>query len=301
MELADLLIFRTVVEAGGVTRAAERLHRVQSNVTTRVRQLEEKLGVSLFVRHGKRLHLSPAGQVLLDYADRLLALADEAREAVRDDSPRGPFLLGAMESTAAVRLPGPLGEFMKLHPQVKLALKTGNPQQLAAWVLAGQMDAALVTGAVANGPFERVPVFSEELVIVASAGHAAPGRAGNPLPPAIVAFEQGCPHRARLEAWYARRDGMPSQTVEITSYHAMLGCVAVGMGISLVPRTVLATFPDRERLSVHALPRGEDKAATELIWRRGAMSPKIAALIGVLKPAKSPKGGRPQAETIAGQ
>lgn len=285
MELSDLAIFRAVVEAGGVTRAAERLHRVQSNITTRIRQLEEKLGTPLFIREGKRLHLSPAGQVLLDYAQRLLALADEARDAVRDGSPRGALVLGAMESTSAVRLPGPLSDFVRLYPEVKLALKTGNPQQLAAAVLAGTMDAALVTGPIVDGPFEREPVFSEELVIVASAGHAAITSAGAQPPRSIVAFEQGCPHRARLEQWYAGKNSMPVQTIEITSYHAMLGCVVVGMGISLVPLSVLATFPERARLSVHALPPGSDSAQTELIWRKGAMSPKIRALVEVLKPS----------------
>src|SRR3712207_2680284 len=115
---------------GGVTRAAERLHRVQSNVTTRVRQLEDELGVQLFIREGKRLHLSPAGRVLLGYADRLLDLADEARDAVQDARPRGLLRLGAMESTAAVRLPAPLTEFHRRHPEVTLELRTGNPQQL---------------------------------------------------------------------------------------------------------------------------------------------------------------------------
>ena len=108
MELAELRIFRAVVNEGGVTRAAERLHRVQSNVTTRIRQLEEKLGTELFIREGKRLRLTPSGQVLLGFADRLLALADEAGAAVLDPRPRGTFRLGAMESTAAVRLPEPL-------------------------------------------------------------------------------------------------------------------------------------------------------------------------------------------------
>src|SRR5258705_5894364 len=100
MDLTDLHIFRSVVQAGGVTRAAEKLNRVQSNVTTRVHQLEADLGVALFIREGKRLHLSPAGQLLLDYADRLLDLANEAREAVHDVKPRGLLRLGAMESTA---------------------------------------------------------------------------------------------------------------------------------------------------------------------------------------------------------
>jgi DNA-binding transcriptional LysR family regulator len=98
MDLSDLRIFAAVVREGGVTRAAERLHRVQSNVTTRVRQLEEELGVDLFLREGKRLRLSPAGQILLPYAERLLALAEEARGAVQDPRPRGVFRLGAMEA-----------------------------------------------------------------------------------------------------------------------------------------------------------------------------------------------------------
>jgi DNA-binding transcriptional LysR family regulator len=258
---------------------------VQSNITTRIRQLEDKLGTPLFIREGKRLHLSPAGQVLLDYAQRLLALADEARDAVRDGQPRGALVLGAMESTSAVRLPGPLSDFVRLYPEVKLTLKTGNPQQLAAAVLAGAMDAALVTGPIVDGPFEREPVYSEELVIVASAGHAAITAKGAEPPRSIVAFEQGCPHRARLEQWYAGKNSMPVQTIEITSYHAMLGCVVVGMGISLVPLSVLATFPERARLSVHVLPRGSDRAQTDLIWRTGAVSPKIKALVGVLKPS----------------
>lgn len=283
MNLDDLVIFRAVVDAGGITRAAQQLHRVQSNVTTRIRQLEEKLGTALFIREGKRLHLSPSGQVLLDYAHRLLALADEAREAVRDGEPRGPLTLGAMESTAAVRLPAPLAEYARLYPQVRLGLRTGNPQQMAAAVLAGEVDAAFVTGDIVDGPFEKLPVFTEPLVIVARAGHAPmTGRKGV-LPPGIVAFEKGCPHRARLEALYAQSASMPAQVVEITSYHAMLGCVAVGMGVSLVPRSVLETFPERARLSLHALPRGQDRAVTELIWRRGASSPRLAALVRLLK------------------
>src|SRR5262245_28464360 len=122
MELSDLLVFRTVVEAGGVTRAAEKLNRVQSNVTTRIRHLEEQLGVNLFIREGKRLHLSPAGKVLLDYAGRLLDLAREARESVHDTKPRGLFRLGAMESTTSIRLPAPLSEYCQRYPDVTLEL-----------------------------------------------------------------------------------------------------------------------------------------------------------------------------------
>ena len=155
-------IFSAVVREGSVTRAVQRLYRVHSNVTTRIRQLEEDVGVSLFIREGKRLHLSPAGQVLLGYADRLLALAEEARHAVQDPRPRGVFRLGAMESTAAVRLPGPLNEYHRLHPDVALELRTGNPPALSKALLAHELDAALVTLPIAEALFEKVAVFAEE-------------------------------------------------------------------------------------------------------------------------------------------
>src|SRR5262245_62131553 len=125
MDLGDLDIFRTVVQAGGISRAAEKLNRVQSNVTTRVRQLEADLGVQLFIREGKRLHLTSEGKLLLDYADRLLGLASEAREAVRDAKPRGLLRLGAMESTSALRLPAPMNEYLSLYPAVTLELRAG--------------------------------------------------------------------------------------------------------------------------------------------------------------------------------
>lgn len=282
MDLSDLRIFSAVVREGSVTRAAERLHRVQSNVTTRVRQLEEDLSVTLFIREGKRLHLAPAGQVLLAYADRLLALADEARGAVQDSKPRGTFRLGAMESTAAVRLPRLLSEYHRRHPGVVLELRTGNPQVLGAAVLAGDLDAALVAEPIADAPFEKMFAFDEELVIVAPADYPPIGKKGS-LPRTVLVFEHGCPHRKRLEDWYARRHEMPERTIELTSYHAMLGCVVAGMGISLLPKSVLTTFPERKRLSVHRLARPENCAQTVLIWRKGAGSANVRALEEMLQ------------------
>ena len=293
MDLSDLTIFRMVVAEGGITRAAEKLHRVQSNITTRIRQLEEDLGVSLFIREGKRLHVSPAGQVLLGYADRLLDIAQEARDAVQDSRPRGRFSLGAMESAAAVRLPGPLSLYHRRYPEVKLELRTGNPGKLSAALLRGELDAALVTEPVVEGPFDKAALYEEELVIVAAAGHP-PIRSGHSDGKryTMLAFEPGCPHRKRLEDWFARRDEMPERIIEMSSHHAMLGCAAAGMGISLLPLSVLDTFPEKRRLSVHKLAPGENRVRTWLIWRKGARSPKIDALADILKNATS--GGAPQ-------
>lgn len=298
MELSDLRIFRAVVDEGGITRAAEKLLRVQSSVTTRIKQLEEDLGTPLFLRQGKKLHLTSAGHTLLDYARRLQALADEARDAVQDPRPKGLFRLGAMESTAAVRLPVPLSEYYRRFPDVDLQLRTGNPVQLATAILAGEIDAALVAEPVAKERFDHVSAFEEDLILVAKKDHPPIG-GSKPLPPTIIAFEQGCPHRKRLETWYERRGDMPKHTIQLSSYHAMLGCVVVGMGVALIPGSVLDTFPDGHLLSRHEPPAGLDKAATLLIWRKGAVSPKINALIEILgdQGQSHMRAGRSSSET----
>jgi DNA-binding transcriptional LysR family regulator len=294
MELSDLNVFRTVVQAGGITRAAEKLHRVQSNVTTRIHQLEQQLGVQLFIRAGKRLHLSPAGKVLLDYADRLLELAQEARESVHDAKPRGLFRLGAMESTASVRLPAPLSEYCRRYPEVTLELRTGNCSELTGLVLRGEIDAGLTAGPIPDAPFEKVAVYNEEVVIVAAANHPPIKSARDAESRAVLVFETGCSYRKQLEDWFALTGEMPERMVKMSSYHAMLGCVVVGMGISLMPRMVLSTFPERKRLSIHPLPPGLNRAQTHLFWRKGAGSPKLTALMEILLP-------RPAAKTPAGR
>jgi DNA-binding transcriptional LysR family regulator len=282
MELADLRIFRSVVQEGGVTRAAEKLNRVQSNVTTRVRQLEADLGVQLFIREGKKLHLSPEGKLLLDYADRLLDLAQEARDALQDAKPRGRLRLGSMESTASVRLPVPMNEYLLRHPEVSLELRIGTPQELAPAVRAGELDAALISEPVADAPFEKIPLYDEELVIIAAANHPPIKSPKDVNGRPVLAFETGCSYRQRMENWFAASGEMFDHIIETSSYHAILGCAVAGMGISMVPRMVLKTFPDMNLLSIHPVPKQFGKAPTVLIRRKGPASPKVTALIDVL-------------------
>ena len=105
MDFDSLTIFKTVVDEGGIIAAARKLHRVQSGVTTRIKQLEASLGVALFLRDKRRLMLSPAGEIFLGYVEQLLRLAEQARQAVLGDAPHGVLRIGTLESTAASRLP----------------------------------------------------------------------------------------------------------------------------------------------------------------------------------------------------
>jgi DNA-binding transcriptional LysR family regulator len=135
---------------------------------------------------------------------------------------------------------------------------------------------------VPDAPFEKVPVYNEELVLISAAGHPPINSARDVEAPAILVFEPGCPWRKRLDMWFGRTGDLPERLIEITSYHAMLGCVVVGMGISLVPRMVLDTLPERDKLGVHPLPPDLRYAQTFVIWRKGARSPKLDALLEIV-------------------
>jgi DNA-binding transcriptional LysR family regulator len=291
MDLDDLRIFRAVVREGGITRAALRLHRVQSNVTTRVQQLEATLGVQLFLREGRRLELSPPGRVLLDYAERLLDLAEEARAAVTAGKPCGRLRLGAMESTAAARLPARLAEFHSRYPEVQLELRTSPTGALLLELLDGRLDCALVSGPVDDARLETVPVYREEMVIVAPAKHPPIRSAKDVRARTLLTFAPGCAYRQRLEAWLAAAGVVPERVVELSSYHAMLGCVASGMGIALVPQSLLALQADGAAISSHRLPARFAQATTVLARRRGVPSPAVSALEELLR-ADAPEVAR---------
>lgn len=286
MELRELETFRAVVDAGGVGRAAGRLNRAQSSVTARIRQLEASLGVALFDRDGRSLRLTAAGDALLGYTDRLLDLADEARSAVRCDTVRGRLRLGAMESVAASRLPRPLAEFHRLHPDVSVELQTAPSRDLIARVQAHTLDAAIVGDEVDHDHFVRVPLYVEELVMVGATGSPLvldPKRlAGGTL---LVFHGNGCAYRRRFEQWLQTQRVVPARVLEFGSYHAILAAAAAGVGVSLVPSSVLDIYSQRDALSVGKVPPRVARIRTALVMPRGRHLPELTRLADHLRAA----------------
>src|ERR1700743_1558549 len=167
VELTDLLTFSAVARTGGITRAAEELNTVQSNVTQRVKALEAEIGTALFERHSRGMTLTGAGRRLLPYAQRMGAVPREAVLAARDEGePKGPLAIGSLETTAAVRLPALLAEFHRRFPAVRLTLKTAQTAALVAGVLDGTLDGAFVAGPIEHADLLPSLAFREELVLV---------------------------------------------------------------------------------------------------------------------------------------
>lgn len=282
MDLAALEIFKTVVEQGGINKAAARLHRVPSNVTTRVRQLEDELGTKLFLREGRRLTISAEGKVLLAYAHQLLRLSSEARAALRNGKPRGVLRIGALESTAAARLPPILSKYHLLYPDVQLELATGTSGALVSRVNARELEAAFVAEPFNATGLDCREVFEEEIVLITPRTHRrvrVPRDLGNLT---VIAFANGCSYRRRLESWLGAGKVHPDRVMEFQSYHAIVACVAAGSGIAVIPKSVLGMTSAGRQVNVVSLPAETAKARTQLVWRPGHHSLALEALKSTL-------------------
>lgn len=281
IDLESLKIFRTVVDEGGVVRAATKLNRVQSNVTTRIRQLEAHLGTRLFRREGRSIRLSAEGHTLLVYADRLLRLADEAVSQMRTGKPKGVFRLGSLESTAGSRLPPILSHYHTLYPDVVVELATGTAAALITRVTNFELEAAFVSEPFTAPNLKAHPVFGEQLVLVTSkairkvSGPADLGRS------TLIAFTQGCSYRKRIEEWLGSANVMPERILEFASYQAIIACVAAGTGFAVVPKSVLEALRATKSIRQHSLPKRFSQNRTYIVWS-GDPSPSLHGLISLL-------------------
>ena len=279
MEFSQLRIFQAVAEEESITRAAERLHRVPSNLSTRLKQLEEQLGVELFLRERQRLQLSPAGKVLLDYTTKLFALHDEAHAAVQGGQPAGDFVLGTMYSTAAIHLPALLARYHRTYPAVNLQVQSGPSGELLEGLLTGRLDAALVDGPPELAGLDGVLLCEEKLVLVSEADHPPVLSARDVEGRSVFTFRQGCSYRMRLESWFSHDHAAMGRAMEIESYPGMLACVIAGSGVAQMSESMLASLPGRESVAVHPLAEPFATATTWLMWRKGMVGANLNAWI----------------------
>ena len=279
MEFSQLRIFQAVAEEESITRAAERLHRVPSNLSTRLKQLEEQLGVELFLRERQRLQLSPAGKVLLDYTTKLFALHDEAHAAVQGGQPAGDFVLGTMYSTAAIHLPALLARYHRTYPAVNLQVQSGPSGELLEGLLTGRLDAALVDGPPELAGLDGVLLCEEKLVLVSEADHPPVLSARDVEGRSVFTFRQGCSYRMRLESWFSHDHAAMGRAMEIESYPGMLACVIAGSGVALMSESMLASLPGRVSVAVHPLAEPFATATTWLMWRKGMVGANLNAWI----------------------
>jgi len=289
MDAADLRIFEAVARLGGMGRAAEALHTVQSNVTARIRQLEQELGTPLFRRLPRGVEPTAAGGRLLPYARRVAHLLDEARRAALDDgTPQGPLVIGALETTAALRLSRPLAAYVGAYPAVDLTLRTGTTCELIEQVLDDRLEGAFVCGPVAHPDLHATAVFREELALLTAPAIESPDALTGRGDVRIVVLRAGCSYRQRLEEILLRRGIAAPRILEFGTIEALLGCVAANLGITLLPGALIGLVTQQERVVVHTLPPAEATVDTVFIRRRDAhLSSALAAFLDLMRPAQA--------------
>lgn len=240
MDIRDLQIFLAVANEGSITRAAEKLEYVQSSISIRIQQLESDLKTKLFHRQRQGVRITTSGEVLRSYAEKILYLTQEAERVVADHSfPCGPLRIGSLETTAAIRLPFILSDYHNSFPEVDLSLKTGSTDELINLVLKYELDGAFVSAPVEHVELEITEVGIEELVLVS----------GGQLPPierseewrnlTLLVFRIGCSYRQKFEDWLRLKGIIPAKIMEFGTIDGILGCIHAGLGVSLLPRSMV--------------------------------------------------------------
>jgi LysR family transcriptional regulator, cell division regulator len=269
MDASDLKVFAAVARLGGIGRAALELNTVQSNVTARVRSLEQELGTRLFERHARGVTITAAGRRLLPYAAEIRDVLARARHAALDDgTPNGPLVIGTLETTVAMRLPRTIARYAAAYPEVDLTLRTGTSAESIERVLQRELDGAFVAGPVDHADLAQETMFREELVVVTATaiqGLQEIGRAGDLK---MLVLRVGCSYRQRLETVLTARGIVGVRALEFGSLDAIVGCVSAGIGITLLPRSVVGEAARAGDVALHALPAEEAMVDTLFIRRR---------------------------------
>jgi len=259
----DIVLLKTllaVAETGSFSGAANSLHCVQSNVTSRIRRLEDHFGQKIFLRGKAGATLTGFGERLHAKAEDLLQLFEAAERELLDAAGAGaPLALGSMETTAAVRLPGLLKVLKDRVPAAPVSLRTGPTADLLAMVRARKIDAAFVAGPVDTTRFNAVRAFTERLVWARNPAASENG--------SLLAFRSGCSYRATAEAWLKSLGRSDTQITEMGTLDGILGCVAAGLGFAVVPEEAVRGARDADRLEVSPLPEPFATVDTFLVRR----------------------------------
>lgn len=286
MDAADLRLFEAVVRLGSMSRASEELNTVQSNITTRIRALEQGLGVELLHRTNRGVAPTAAGKRLLPFAAKVARLLADARQAALDNgTPAGSLTLGTLETTAAMRLSRIIARYVATYPDVDLALRTGTTCELIEQVIDGQLDGAFVCGPVKHPALLEEVFFDEELMVLAPPGVKDIESHFKKPNLKIIVLRVGCSYRLILEAALARRGVVGFRVLEFGTLESIFNTVGAGLGITLFPRKLIGSACPEGRLSVHRLDPKETTVQTVFVRRNDTYA--SSALLQFLNEARS--------------
>jgi DNA-binding transcriptional LysR family regulator len=243
-----LQVFHAVAKHLSFTRAADALFMTQPAVTFQIKQLEEQFSARLFERRHGSISLTPAGDVVLSYAEKILALSDEmeTRVAEMTGEMRGPLLVGASTTIAEFMLPRVLGEFNALYPQVRARLVVANSESIEGKVAEHTLDVGLIESAAKLAGLSSEVCCDDELLVVCAPDDSLAGHAS--LSPKIlidyeyISREPGSGTREVIGTYFKQNRIDPGKLkiqMELGSLEALKGVVSTGLGFAIVSRVVV--------------------------------------------------------------
>ena len=284
MDLQVLRLFRAVADAGSLSKAAIDLHYAQSNLSTKMMQLEKELHTKLFYRTSHGVTLTPKAKILYGYARDLLTLADEATQAMRDDgNDTGSIHIGSMESTAAAFLPGFLSAFHQEHPGISVRVDTGTTAASIEKLLDHRLEGAFIAGPLNHPDLASIFIRKERLVLITDCAEAELDIREILSKRTLLVFPVGCSYRKALERWLDDLHLLPKQIFEFNTLNSILSSLNAGLGASLLPASVVDQIPSGYRFSIHAVPERISEVPTVFAYHKngyhsGAMLSFIDAL-----------------------
>ncbi len=288
MDLQVLRLLRAVADAGSLSKAAIDLHYAQSNLSTKMMQLEKELHTKLFYRTSHGVTLTPKGKILYGYARDLLTLADEATQAMHDDgNDTGSIHIGSMESTAAAFLPGFLSAFHQEHPGISVRVDTGTTAASIEKLLDHRLEGAFIAGPLNHPDLAGIFIRTERLVLITDHAEAELDVREILSKRPLLVFPVGCSYRKVLERWLDDLHLMPKQLFEFNTLNSILSSLNAGLGASLLPASVVDQMPSGYRFSILAVPESISEVPTVFAYHRnGYHSGAMLSFIDALKAMK---------------
>jgi len=247
VEIRDLEIFLCAAKHLNFTRAGEELHLSQPSVSVRIRQLESDLGVKLFEQLGKKIALTEAGRLLVPYALRVLAAADDARHAVEElqGLARGSLKVGASTTPGMYVLPKVIAEFKSLYPGVEVHLRVKDTRQVEEGVIRNEFDFGFVGGHLVGDEVKVIPWLTDELLLIVPPRHPLAKkrqvRAKDLTRERFILREQGSATQAAVDSSLRASGVQPEPVIEMENPESVKRAVQSGLGVAFVSRFAVET------------------------------------------------------------
>ena len=281
MDLRQLRYFQAVAHAGRISEAARQLGLSQPALSIALRKLEDEIGVVLFDRDHRGVHLTASGRELLEAVGQATLLLERGRERIAglENDPIGRFVIGCPQVLGAYFLPGFAGSFLEAHPKIDLVVWCGPSRQVEARVLGREVHFGVVTHPVTHPDLVLVELFRDEVALMAPGPPAATfAQAAAALRRRPLLYVPHVPQAMEIVDHLAARDMLPERRLEIGDVQLVLELTLAGVGAGILPRRVAAHAGPGRLAPLHArFPTVAD--TIRLIYRSDMHRTRAASLV----------------------